>query len=156
MTPARHDQASEGHGKGHIYGMAMRNSFMDFCAGLGRGTDRMADVFVDAGKDDRRSTGRRLGRESVDMVKSIARDIKHDMTDVSFRGIVCDASYGVGRLSRKTRDMDYGRALCGVTRKTGKVSASVAATDFRNILQGTSHEMGKLAGVTRNVICARS
>lgn len=156
MAPATRNQTSEGHGRGAVYGTAIRNSFMDFCAGLGRGTDRIADIFVDTEGESRGSTGRRLGRESVDMIKSIARDIRHDMAEVSFRGIVCDASYGMGRLSRRTRDANYGKVLRRMTRTTGKVSASVAGTDFRNILQETAHEMGKLAGVTSNAIRARS
>ena len=46
MTPAIQNDVANEHGRGHVYRAAIQNSFMDFCSGLGEGTDRIADILV--------------------------------------------------------------------------------------------------------------
>ena len=109
---------------------ALGNSFVDLCAGLASGADKIADVIIDDSEKGRKTKGRRIGRESIAMVKNIARDIRRDVAQVSFTGIVCDASYATGRLSRSIRDIDCRRAL-----------------------YGTSRGIGRLTGITKNALC---
>lgn len=146
------DTRGEDRVRGHTF-TALKNSFLDFCTGLSDGTDRIADVIVDTGEEERKTKCRRLGKESVAMVKNIAHDIRRDMAGMSFGGVVCDATYGMGKLSGTVRDMDY-RGVCHrTTRATGRAFQMMGNVDVGRVFCRASHEIGRLSGITRNALC---
>lgn len=83
---------------------ALKNSLSDSVAELVTGADKIADIIVDDSEKGRKTRARRLGQESVSMVKDIARRIKEDMQGASLAAVVRDASYEAGKLSRMIKD----------------------------------------------------
>ncbi len=127
MTPAKKER-TDGKGKrkpdrarGHTF-TALKNSLQDMGKDISKGTDKIADAFVDDSEEGRRAKGQRLKKETMTMVKSIASGVRSNMEGTSFSDVVSDISYGTGRLSRRLWDMEYAVILHRTCHEAGKLS----------------------------------
>ncbi len=127
MTPARKkqtdgkDKKKPDKARGHTF-TALKNSLQDMGKDISKGTDKIADAFVDDSEAGRKAKGQRLKKETMTMVKSIASDVSSDMEGTSFSEVVSDISYGTGRLSRRLRDMEYAVILNRTCHEAGKLT----------------------------------
>lgn len=127
MTAVK-NEGTEGKGKrkpdrarGYTF-TALKNSFQDMGRSISKGTDKIADVFVDDSEEGKKAKGHRLKKETMTMVKSIASGVRSNMEGTSFSGAVSDISYETGRLSRRLWEMEYGVVLQRTCREAGKLS----------------------------------
>ncbi|MBF0384246.1 MAG: hypothetical protein HQL27_00090 [Candidatus Omnitrophica bacterium] len=72
-----------------------------------QGTDRLADAWIES-SEAKKDRPKKLKEETVLMVKSIANDTKKYFEGITITTVLCDVSYEIGRLSRKTLNAGQG------------------------------------------------
>ena len=83
---------------------AFKKSFSDAGKSFSEGTDRVAEVVADSRKLGKGVKAGKFKDETVKTFKNVARDVKENLRGVKFGDVMCGASYGLGKLSRKLRD----------------------------------------------------
>lgn len=83
---------------------AFKKSVSDAGKSFHEGTERVADAVVDPRKLAKGVKAGKIKEETIRTFKNVAADVKGNLKGVGFGDIMCGASYGLGKLSRKIKN----------------------------------------------------